>query len=395
MKAGSSPMVRLATVLVAAAALTTGLAPAGAAPPTSDPSTAAAYGARWIAQQVSATGALPDFSGDPAVGPTVSGALALAAAGVEGETFERMMSFIEANAESYINPFGNDRPGAIGYLLLLSAAAGEDPTSFGGIDLASRLDATLGDFAPGLYGADDPTYDGAVRQALALLGLVANGYTPPSEAIDWLVDQQCGPGSPAGTVGAWQAYRADTSVPCESPNPVTFSGPDSNSTAFALQALVAVGVTPSEDPLALLASWQQPDGGFEFLPGAGVDPNSTALVIQAIVAAGEDPAGGRWVQPNGSATSSLLSWQLGCDQPVPDQGSFASPFSDGAPDLLATTQAVWGASGRAFPLAGPVVFRPAPEPCRSSTTTAPASPTSAGPLGTGGGAAVATPRYAG
>lgn len=394
MRTRSRSWLHLVALLVATAALSAGLAPAGAAPPTSDPSTAAAYGARWIARQVSAGGALPDFGGDPAVGPTVGGALALAAARVEGETFERMLHFIETGAESYISSSGDDSPGAIGYLLLLSAAAGEDPTSFAGIDLVSRLGETLGDFAPGLYGAADPTYDGVIRQSLAILGLVANGYTPPEEAIDWLLDQQCPAGSAAGTVGAWQAYRADTSEPCQAPDPGTFSGPDTNSTAFAFQALVAAGESPAHDVLDLLASWQQPDGGFEFLLGAGVDPNSTALVVQAIVAGGEDPAAGRWVQPGGSAMSSLLAWQLGCDQAASDQGAFASPFSDGAPDLLATTQAVWGASGQAFPFAGPVVFGPSPEPCQpSTTTTAPSSTTSAQqPDGT---AVAATPRYAG
>lgn len=385
---------RVTTALVVLAVAAAGLAPADAAPPASDPPIAAAYGARWLAGQVSAAGALPDFNGDPAVGPTVGGALALAAAGVEGETFGRMLAYIESDPESYINPFGNDSPGAIGYLLLLSAAAGEDPTSFGGIDLISRLSATLGAFAPGLYGADDPTFDGTVRQALALLGLAAHGVTPPSEAVDWLVDQQCGAGSPAGTVGAWQAYRADPDQPCDAPNPLTFTGPDSNSTAFALQALAALGVTPPEDGLGLLASWQQPDGGFEFLPGLGVDPNSTALVIQAIIAGGEDPAAGRWVQPGGSAMTSLLSWQLGCEHSATDQGAFASPFSDGAPDLLATTQAVWGASGQAFPLQLRQVFAPAPEPCGETP-----APDASAPTTTAGIPAptvpVATPRYAG
>ena len=117
---------------------------------------------------------------------------------------------------------GDDSVGALGYLLLLADAAGVPGTDFGGQDLVARLQATLGDFEPGLYGATDPSFDGVFRQGLAILGLVSQGVAPDPSATTWLTDQQC-------TSGGWEAYRADTSVPCGPPDPVNFIGPDSNS----------------------------------------------------------------------------------------------------------------------------------------------------------------------
>src|SRR5690606_18266567 len=88
------------------------------------------------------------------------------------------------------------------------------------------------------------------------------------------------------------------------------TGPDSNSTALAIEALAALGVAPPEDALAFLDSTQDANGGWAFLDGLDVDPNSTALVIMALVSRGEDPDSGRWREAGGSAYDSLLAWQI-------------------------------------------------------------------------------------
>ena len=69
------------------------------------------------------------------------------------------------------------------------------------------------------------------------------------------------------------------------------TGPDSNDTAAAIQALRALGVRgrPIERGLAYLRARQRPDGGFELTPGRGSDSPSTAWAIQAYVAAGRNP----------------------------------------------------------------------------------------------------------
>jgi hypothetical protein len=185
--------------------------------------------------------------------------------------------------------------------------------------------------------------------------------------VAWLTDQQCGADAPPAAVGGWEAYRADTAVPCGPPDTNTFTGPDSNSTALAVQALAALGVVPAQDALGFLDATQAVDGGWAFIDGLEVDPNSTALVIQAIVSGGEDPDAGRWRESGGSPYDSLMAWQILSGDPL-DVGGFASPFSDGFADLIATQQAIWGVAGTAFPF-GPVDFGDTDDPDSSVDTT--------------------------
>jgi|GEM_PF-1040909 len=319
------------------------VAPAGAAPP---PTTSVPSAAAWLADQVGADGSVESF-GAPDASATRNVAMSLAAARSEDTAFERALGWLEANAEAVISPGDDpDSPGALGDLLLLTAAAGEDPTGFGGIDLVSRLGATLGLDETGLYGAGDPTYDGVYRQGLAILGLEAHGVVAPQAAVDWLVTQQCDNTTP-GAGGGWTAYRADVSEACPAPDSNLFTGPDTNSTALAVQALSANGTMPTEDPISFLEAAQGDDGGFPFVSGGVVDPNSTALVIQALLAAGEDIHAPDWATDDGDPMTSLVAWQLTTGA---DAGALASPFSGGAADLYATRQAIWGLAEAPFPL---------------------------------------------
>jgi hypothetical protein len=338
--------------------------------PTDDPETAADLGARWLTTQVTPDGFVAGPTNQPSIGATLETALALAAAEVENPTFALMVGWLESNVEMVIAPDGgSDNPGNIGYLLMILAVSGHDPTNFGGENLPARLNATLGAFAPGLYGANDPTYDGVFRQSLALLGLAAVGVTPPHAAIDWLVAQQCV--APAAATGGWEAFRADPSAPCNPPDPMSFTGPDTNSSAMAVLALQANGgFAGLSAAMSFLDAAQDPGGGFGFIPGLDPDPNSTALVVMAARAAGEDPDGGRWLAgANESALDDLLSWQIGCDADAADRGAFASPFSSGLPDAYATRQAVWATDGILPP--DPAQWESAPVPCEAPITPPP------------------------
>ena len=86
----------------------------------------------------------------------------------------------------------------------------------------------------GLYGAADPTYDGVYRQSLAMLGLAANDMRPAGRghhlAARPAVRRRVLPGLPRRP---GQAVR-------QAPDPVNFTGPDTNSTATALMALMAL-----------------------------------------------------------------------------------------------------------------------------------------------------------
>lgn len=387
----------LVVAVLAAFGLGTAVLPAAAAV---DPATAAAGGAAWAAGKVNAEGFVPGPGNTANVSATIEIALDLALTATDQPTFDRILAWLQANPETAIAPDGTDSPGNLGYLLILATAAGIDPTGFGGRDLPARLAATL--TPSGLYGTTDPTYDGVFRQSLALLGLRSAGLALPATAVAWLEGQQCG-AAPAAAAGGFPAYRADTAVPCDAPDPMTFVGPDTNSTALAALALTGVaGWTGGPAALDFLAAAQGATGGAPFISGGDVDPNSTALVILAVRAAGEDPAAGRWVSGGTSLVASLLSWRLDCAVLPADCGAFASPFSGGAADAFATRQAVWGLSGGTLLVTGPVSFQQATTTTTSTSTTsttsttAPATTSTTVVVTTTAAAAVTvTPAYAG
>ena len=137
----------------------------------------------------------------------------------------------------------------------------------------------------GLFGPQNPTYDGVDRQATAILGLVAVGAKVPQLSIDWLLRQQCEDGS-------FSAFRADTAVPCTAPDLVSYTGPNTNSTALAVMALNslatrgAAGKQVARQAARRAVTWlvaqQQVDGGWEWLAGLGSDSTSTAMALAAI-----------------------------------------------------------------------------------------------------------------
>ena len=92
----------------------------------------------------------------------------------------------------------------------------------------------------GLFGIQDPTYNGVYRQSEAILAYAALNKPVPESAIGWLKEQQC-------PDGGWQAFRADTTTACDPADPVTYSGEDSNSTALAIAALTTVGESSAVD----------------------------------------------------------------------------------------------------------------------------------------------------
>jgi hypothetical protein len=356
----------LAAALVAVFAL--GAPTASASVPT-DASTATAYAAHWLAGQVTADGDVLDSHGDPSISNTLQTALSLATAGRDQATFDRVVAWLADHVDEVTGTDVHIDPGATGALLLVVAAAGQDATNFGGVDLVSRLQGTLGAFEPGLYGSytdvGDPTYSGVYDQSLAVLGLKAAGATESSAALDWLVGQQCS--SPTDLAGAWMSYRAP-GADCHGFDSTTFTGVDTNSTAIALDALSAAGRTPAQDALGWLAANENADASFGFYVGNPGDPDSTALVVQSIRAAGESPTTGRWVKGTASPVQALLSFQLGCDAAVADRGAFTFPGSGGAPSAIATEQAVWGTSGRTFPL-GTVTWSSDVVPCQVTPST--------------------------
>jgi len=182
-------------------------------------------------------------------------------------------------------------------------------------------------------GAYSSTNDsGAAPHAWGMLGTIALSDTVPNDAIQYLKDMQQANGGWEWGIG-W--------------------GTDTNATAMAIQALIVSGEPTSsgviQDALDYLQSTQNTtDAGFPYNPDGGwpgaenSDTNSTAYAVQAIVAAGEDPTAAPWVMNNTNPISFLLSMQLG-------DGSFEWRPGLGA-SQIATQQAIPALLGRPIPL---------------------------------------------
>jgi LPXTG-motif cell wall-anchored protein len=215
----------------------------------------------------------------------------------------------------------------------------------------------------GLYGGQDPTFDGVYRQSLALLALAAAGTAPAPTAVAWLLAQQCAD-------GGFEAFRADLSKPCSPPSSTAFSGEDVNSTGIAVQALHAVGKgTQAAKAVAWLGGHQSADGGWAYYPdgkaGNASDANSTALGLSAYLALGQPaPTGGA-----GGATpyDALLGMQVGCSGAVADRGAFT--FGGTANDY-ATVQAALAVGGGFLPVPAQSLDAAEPAPtCPGATWT--------------------------
>lgn len=355
----------------------TALAPAFAAPPTTDPATAADFAAHWLVKELTPEGFVPSQTdaSQPDYGNTAYAVLALASAGLAHDQAASALDYLAAHLDEAVQSGGADAPGALATLILAVDAFGSDPRNFGGSDLVARLLATqrTAGADAGLFGTQDPQFDGAYRQGLALMALAAAGVDNDL-GEQWLAEQQC-----AG--GGWTAYRADPAVPCTPTDPATFTGPDSNSTAVALSGLSAAGVAaPAAGAVGFLESTQGTDGGWAYMPAPdqASDPNSTALVIQALLAAGADPvADTRFDESGGDPMTRLLSFQLGCDAGE-DAGAFffPSPGTEPTANVLATVQAAPAAALESFPLdVPPMSTDQPPAPCPTSGPgTQPTSP---------------------
>jgi squalene-hopene cyclase-like protein len=340
-----------AIVLIASLALGTAVQ-ASAAPARTKPApTAAAAGASWLGTQF--TGKEIETGGAPDPSSTVQAVLAFAASGVGAKKAKGAMAWLKKNFESYVSVGGVDDAGSLAYVILAAQAMGDDPSAFGGKkpanNLIARLEATqrTSGTDAGLFGASDPTYDGAFRQGLALAALANQGVSSSAPvmtaAVSWLQAQQC-------SDGGWESYRS-VETACPAPDPTSFVGPDTNSTSLAVMGLVAAGATFTYDPTAFFESAQNTDGGFEFVgaPSAGSsDPDSTGEVIQALVALNQlsNPA---FDQDGNTPQSALATFQLTCSAGATEDGAYQYPGEPG-PNLLATLQAIPGAAEKPFPI---------------------------------------------
>ena len=320
-------------------------------------------GAAWLARQLTAQGFIPTApgSGTPDLSSTAQTVLALSAANVELQGADLALSYLEAHVDGYVTAEGADGPGQLAILILDAEALGADPTYFGGTDLVSRLLATQQKTGldAGLFGTETQVADysaGTYSQGLALSALAAADVRDTAQvraATAWLVGEQC-------PDGGWP-LPDDAVNPCDG-NPALGLGPDTNSTSLALEGLVGQGaLSPSvkSNALSFLVGGQDADAGWSLEPNtlatpATSDPDSTALVIQALVAIGTSPTASPFTKGAATPVSVLLSFQLTAG---PSAGAFFFPAAPGQASIISSYQAVpalvglpfgWGPPGSGY-----------------------------------------------
>jgi energy-coupling factor transport system substrate-specific component len=185
-------------------------------------------------------------------------ALGLAAAGESPADVRRggasVLDYVRTGAGSLGDP------GSVERTMLVAGAAGVSAQSFGGHDLVAALERRIG-------------RDGSVSEqvnltAFAVLALRAAGRAPSSATVAWLTRQQNRDG------GFSFATRGGQS--------------DVDDTGAALEALGRHGAS-SARAVAYLRGQQARDGGFPGEPGGESNAQSTAWAVQGLLAAGVSP----------------------------------------------------------------------------------------------------------
>jgi ribosomal protein L24E len=362
----SSPR-RFATIAALATSLTlaVGLAPlatAGAATSGTSPQLpqlpVARQAAGWLAGQFNAQGFIPTStpgSTSPDLSTTAQSVLALAAADVDLPVARQGLTYLQAHVATFVTVDGAPGPGKLALLILDAEALGANPHSFGGTDLVARLLATqqTSGTNAGLFGTETQlateytgTYDqGLVLTALAAVGV--HGTAQVNAAVSWLAAEQC-----AG--GGWtfpdQALNTCTGTPDTFPN----TGPDTNSTALAVEGLVAQGAlstAASTGALGFFTAAQDADAGWSYYPNSSAmpqptQPTSTALVIQALLALGTSPTAPSFAKGTATPISTLLTFQLSSGT---DAGAFFQTTAPTTGNVFATYEAIPALAGLTLP----------------------------------------------
>ena len=191
----------------------------------------------------------------------------------------------------FAEPGQRATPGLTAWAVLGLAANGEDAGAAHDYlvaherDLDAATDIELALLAESVTGGPSPALLARLRALVRPTGAIG----PALNSTFWgvLAFRQAGIPAPPATVGfILRRQTRSGGWPW-----LAGTGPDSNDTAAAIQALRALGVggRPIERGLGYLRARQRRDGGFELNPGRGSDAQSTAWAIQAFVAAGRKP----------------------------------------------------------------------------------------------------------
>ncbi|MEA5055762.1 MAG: DUF4430 domain-containing protein [Propionicimonas sp.] len=257
-----------------------GLAMKGEAPPA--PSVPASVtkaqqaAAAWMAAQLADNKNVLSYSGSTDWGLTMDALFALAGAKVGGKQITATAHALYASGESYIGPQNQlaSRWPYVAKTALALEIAGIDPTAFpvGGStrDLIADLRSSIRPDGRWTNSAD------AFKTSLGILALSRTEQGVPASAVT--------------------AYQAMACLDTSNANFGSFgylsgcSGADVDTTAMAVQALLAAGVSASDPSVSNAVAWlgkqQDKDGSFPSPWGPG-NTNSGGLAGQALFGAGK------------------------------------------------------------------------------------------------------------
>jgi energy-coupling factor transport system substrate-specific component len=255
--------------------------------------------------------------------------------------------------------------------ILALEGAGVDPHSFGGRNLVSALAKRR---------RSDGSFEGwPGTTSFAIVALRAAGGGVDS-SVNWLVKAESGDGGWGDTPGS----------------PSTPDG-----TGAAMQAIP--GTEAAKHGLAYLRKAQRPNGGFALAGSGGANAQSTAWAVQGMIAVGTDPA---TVKAGGKGPLEYLASLQQSD------GHYRYSASSDQTPVWVTGQVLAATAGHAYPIpAAPRLPRPKPQkapvlpslPGTSGKNAAPAAPslpiapqqsapgTAVPPAGGSGGSAGAKP----
>lgn len=291
-------------------------------PPPAPPLVAADRALQWLRPQQQADG------GYGGVGPSVEALIAAASNNYDAADWRPQASapslaeYVAANAGAFVRQ-AYSPPAAAGKLAVAWAAAHKPDWLCATPYCLDYFDPTSGAF----YSYTGGSNGQAGPQSWAMLGLIATGQAVPATATQHLKNLQ-------QANGGW-GWAGNT--------------PDTMATSLAIQALVASGEPTTSGvitrALAFLKSSQNPDGGLYYAAvwGNESETDSTAYAIQAILAAGQEPTSDAWRVGATDPISFLLSMQL------PD-GSFEWKRGNGS-NALSTRAAIPALLSRQFPVA--------------------------------------------
>jgi len=252
-------------------------------------------------------------------------ALALAAAGRNGATMHAPGG---ATVLDYLASNLGARPDAdtLERTLLAARALGADASSFGGRNLLAGLKLDIG-------------HNGSVQgqtnlTAFAVLSLRASHAKPPSATTAWLLKQQDADGGFNFATAPGVSDVDDSAAVIEALRGSNRSPRRGHVIARAIQRAVA-----------FIRAQQNHDGGFPSQPGGLSNAQSTAFAVQGLLAAGVDPSR---VHRHGSRTPIAYLQSL-----IAANGHVRYQAGVDTTPVWVTAQAVLALAGRPLPVSPP------------------------------------------